>query len=56
MKPAQVGNGVVVAVVTTGVGVVVTVLMRTVQHVAESHLPIWHTVPAAITEWPSGHV
>lgn len=45
VKPAQVGRG-----------VVVTVVMMTVQHVAESHLPIWQTVLPALAEVPSGQL
>jgi len=45
VKPAQVGSGVVVAVVR-----------MTVQHVAGSHLPIWRTVLPSFAEVPSGQV
>lgn len=45
VKPAQVGGG-----------VVVTVMMMTVQHVEESHLPTWQAVLASFAEVPSGQV
>lgn len=40
VKPPQVRSGVVVTVMSTSGGVVVTVVLMTKQHVAESHLPI----------------